>query len=208
VAPHTDPFSGQPEAKATPAAIAPVTLPMQGFIRTRRRLDLPAGTWWTRVTTAQGAELRIASDRDTMFWHHYAHDVLGRDAQLVEQLDNGVIRAVAYVDGEFDACLSIGPGASALRWDNLAGVIAAGPPQDGTTTMSVCDAALLTPDTGPMICACFGVGRDTVEDAVKSGAVASVADIGRVLQAGSNCGSCLPELKRIIAREQRVRATA
>ena len=68
--------------------------------------------------------------------------------------------------------------------------------------MSVCDGALLTPDTGPMICACFGVGRDTVEDAVKAGAVASVADIGRVLQAGSNCGSCLPELKRILARQR------
>jgi assimilatory nitrate reductase catalytic subunit len=206
VAPHTDPFSGQPEAKATPAAIMPVTLPMQGFIHTRRKLDLPTGTWWTRVAALQSAELRIASDRDTMFWHHYAHDVLGRDAQLVEQLDGGVIRAVAYVDGEFDACLSIGPSTLALRWDNLAAVIAAGPPQDGTTTMSVCDAAVLTSDTGPMICACFGVGRDTVEDAVKSGAIASVADIGRVLQAGSNCGSCLPELKRILAR-QRAKAT-
>jgi assimilatory nitrate reductase catalytic subunit len=208
VAPRTDPFSGQPEAKATPAAISPVTLPMQGFIRTRRKLDLPAGTWWTNVTTPQGTELRIASSHDAMFWHHFSHDVLGRDAQLVEQLEGGIVRAIAYVDGEFDTCLSIGPGASALRWDNLNAVIAAGPPQDGApTTMSVCDASLLTPDTGPMICACFGVGRDTVEDTVKSGAVTNVADIGRVLQAGSNCGSCLPELKRILAR-QRVRASA
>ncbi len=208
VASRTDPISGQPEAKATPVAISPVTLPVQGFIRTRRKLDLPPGTWWTKVTTPQGMELRIASDHDAMFWHHFAHDVLGRDAQLVEQLEGGVVRAIAYVDGEFDTCLSIGPGTLALRWDNLNAVIAAGPPQDGAqTTMSVCDASLLTPDTGPMICACFGVGRDTVEDAVKSGAVASVADIGRVLQAGSNCGSCLPELKRILAR-QRAKAPA
>jgi assimilatory nitrate reductase catalytic subunit len=203
VAPRTDPFSGQPEAKATPAAISLVTLPMQGFIRTRRKLDLPAGTWWTHVTTPRGTELRIASAHDAMFWHHFAHDVLGRDAQLVEQLEGGMVRAIAYVDGEFDACLSIGPGTSALRWDNLNSVIAAGPPQDGMqTTMSVCDASLLTPDTGPMICACFGIGQNTVGDAVKSGAVTNIADIGRVLQAGSNCGSCLPELKRILARQR------
>jgi assimilatory nitrate reductase catalytic subunit len=37
---------------------------------------------------------------------------------------------------------------------------------------------------------------------VKSGAVTNIADIGRVLQAGSNCGSCLPELKRILARQR------
>jgi assimilatory nitrate reductase catalytic subunit len=203
VAPRTDPFSGQPEAKATPAAISLVTLPMQGFIRTRRKLDLPAGTWWTHVTTPRGTELRIASAHDAMFWHHFAHDVLGRDAQLVEQLEGGMVRAIAYVDGEFDACLSIGPGTSALRWDNLNSVIAAGPPQDGMqTTMSVCDASLLTPDTGPMICACFGIGQNTVGNAVKSGAVTNIADIGRVLQAGSNCGSCLPELKRILARQR------
>jgi assimilatory nitrate reductase catalytic subunit len=181
---------------------------VRGFIRTRRKLELPPGIWWTKVTTPQGMELRIASDHDAMFWHNFAHDVLGRDAQLVEQFEGGVVRAIAYVDGEFDSCLSIGPGTLALRWDNLNAVIAAGPPQDGAqTTMSVCDASLLTPDTGPTICACFGVGRDTVEDAVKSGAVASFADIGRVLQAGSNCGSCLPELKRILAR-QRAKAPA
>ena len=36
VAPHTDPYSGQPEAKATPAAIAPVAFAMRGFVRSHR----------------------------------------------------------------------------------------------------------------------------------------------------------------------------
>src|SRR5262245_61997749 len=31
VAPHTDPYAGQPEAKATPASVAPVTFAMRGF---------------------------------------------------------------------------------------------------------------------------------------------------------------------------------
>jgi assimilatory nitrate reductase catalytic subunit len=37
-----------------------------------------------------------------------------------------------------------------------------------------------------------------VRSAVQSGAVRTIDDIGKTLQAGSNCGSCLPELKRML----------
>jgi assimilatory nitrate reductase catalytic subunit len=53
----------------------------------------------------------------------------------------------------------------------------------------------------PIVCACFQVGLDTVRKAVSCGAVKTVADIGQTLRAGTNCGSCLPELKRIIVDE-------
>jgi assimilatory nitrate reductase catalytic subunit len=205
VAARTDPYSGQPESKATPATISPVALQLQGFVRTRRHFALPDGTWWCRIATAHGPEVRIASDRHIMFWHEFAHRTLGSDAQLFEQLDGpgGVYRAVAFADGEFDGCLSIGPGPAALRWVNLAAVIAAGPPRDATqSTIAVCSAPALSADSSPTICACFGVGQDTVRKAAQSGAAKSVADIARLLQAGSNCGSCLPELKRILARQR------
>ena len=51
---------------------------------------------------------------------------------------------------------------------------------------------------GPIICACFGVGLATIRDALDSGTATSVEDIGKALRAGTNCGSCLPELKRIV----------
>jgi assimilatory nitrate reductase catalytic subunit len=52
---------------------------------------------------------------------------------------------------------------------------------------------------GPIVCACFGVGRTTICDAIAAGA-GSAAEIGVQLKAGTNCGSCIPELKRLIAR--------
>jgi assimilatory nitrate reductase catalytic subunit len=52
--------------------------------------------------------------------------------------------------------------------------------------------------TGPIVCACFGVGRGTICDAIAAGAN-SAAAIGAQLKAGTNCGSCIPELKRLIA---------
>lgn len=210
VAPRVDPYSGQPEAKATPANIAPVGLTLHGFVRTRRPIELPAGTWWCRVASVHEPELRVASDQHIMFWHEFAHRTLGLDAQLVEQFDgpNGIYRAVAFADGEFEGCLSIGPGEAALRWDNLSAIIAAGPPRDGSAaTMSVAPSDLAAHD-GQLICACYGVGEETVRKAVQSGGAKSVGDIARMLQAGSNCGSCLPELKRMLARERAASAAA
>jgi len=52
---------------------------------------------------------------------------------------------------------------------------------------------------GPIVCACFGVGRTTICDAIAAGA-GSEAEIGARLKAGTNCGSCIPELKRLIAQ--------
>ena len=52
---------------------------------------------------------------------------------------------------------------------------------------------------GPIVCACFGVGRGTICDAIAAGAN-SAAAVGAQLKAGTNCGSCIPELKRLIAQ--------
>jgi assimilatory nitrate reductase catalytic subunit len=52
---------------------------------------------------------------------------------------------------------------------------------------------------GPVVCACFGVGRTAILAAIGEGARTS-AEIGLKLKAGTNCGSCIPELKRLIAQ--------
>ena len=49
-----------------------------------------------------------------------------------------------------------------------------------------------------MVCACFGVGQKTLKKAIAAGA-ASVEALGLSLKAGTHCGSCLPELKALLA---------
>jgi assimilatory nitrate reductase catalytic subunit len=51
---------------------------------------------------------------------------------------------------------------------------------------------------GPIVCACFGVGRATICDSITGGA-GTAAEIGLRVKAGTNCGSCIPELKRLIS---------
>jgi assimilatory nitrate reductase catalytic subunit len=197
VAPHTDPYSGQPEMKATPAAIAPVALPLRGFTRTHRAITLPEGTWWARVAISGGVEYRLATAQGPMVWHDFAYRTLAGDARLAEQLDSGVYRAAAFVDGELDACLCVGPADAPLSWDaaSLQGADTGERP-----TARISNEQLGA--TAPVICACFGVAVDTVRQAVAEGTARNVTDIGRTLRAGTNCGSCLPELKRLISHER------
>lgn len=59
------------------------------------------------------------------------------------------------------------------------------------------------PDQGRLVCACFGVGFNTIVDTITSRQLTTAQQIGEVLQAGTNCGSCVPELKQILHEAQK-----
>jgi assimilatory nitrate reductase catalytic subunit len=202
VAAHTDPHSGQPEAKATPAAISPVSFALRGFARTARPIVLPKDTWWARVALAEGTEYRFATNRGPLLWHDFADRLLAPDARLAEQLDaqRRIYRAAALVDGKLDGCLCVGPADSPPHWEALAALPLADAP--GATGMRARSLAQDLVATEAVVCACFGVGLEAIRGVVACGTARTVGDVGRLLRAGTNCGSCLPELKRIIARER------
>ncbi|MGP9810132.1 molybdopterin-dependent oxidoreductase [Rhodopseudomonas sp. NSM] len=202
VAPVTDPFSGQPEAKATPAAIAPVDYALRGFALSRQSLTLPEGSWWARIAVRNGAGLLIASDESASAWRGHARALFGDGVELAEYLDEPrqSFRAAAFQDGRLVGCLFVGPAEAAPQWDAVKAVFEAETLEDrerravlsGRSTDGL-------PDSGPIVCACFGVGLTTIRDAIESGAAISVDAIGKSLRAGTNCGSCLPEIRKIVA---------
>jgi assimilatory nitrate reductase catalytic subunit len=53
-------------------------------------------------------------------------------------------------------------------------------------------------DTGPTVCSCFGVGRNTICTAIREQGLKTAAEITACLKAGGNCGSCVPELKKLL----------
>jgi assimilatory nitrate reductase catalytic subunit len=55
-----------------------------------------------------------------------------------------------------------------------------------------------TLESGPVVCSCFAVGRSTLLRAIRGDGLVSVAQIGKALRAGTNCGSCIPELKELL----------
>jgi assimilatory nitrate reductase catalytic subunit len=48
------------------------------------------------------------------------------------------------------------------------------------------------------VCACFGVGINTIREAISAGCH-SVDAVGARLKAGTNCGSCRPEIAKLVA---------
>ncbi len=204
VAPAVDPTSGQPEAKATAVAIAPVNFAFRGFALTRTPLTPPPGTWWARVTVAHGHGLLLASDEPPASWRETAQHLFA-DAERAEYIDapRGLYRIAGFVDGRLAGCLFIGPTQTAPSWDSVKALF------EAEELSAAHRRALLSgksadglADPGPVICACFGVGLNTIRTAIAGGTAVTVEGIGAALRAGTNCGSCLPELKRIVNRER------
>ena len=200
VSAHTDPFSGQPEAKATPAAVTPIEFTYRGFALTRAPFTPPPGTWWTRVALNGGVGTLIASPEGPKVWHERVHDLLN-SSELAEFIDlaRGTYRAAAFRDGKLENCLFIGRADDAPRWDVVKALLE-GDALDDTQRRILLSgrAADGLAEIGPVICACFGVGLATIRDAIHSKSATNVEAIGKALRAGTNCGSCLPELKRIV----------
>jgi assimilatory nitrate reductase catalytic subunit len=119
VMPETDRYSGQPDAKATPAAIAPVPFANRGFALTRRLVAVPDGTWWARVTVTNGHGLLLATNDGPETWRGVTRQMFPDGAELAEYADGqrGIYRVAAFTDGQLTGCLFIGPAETAPQWD-------------------------------------------------------------------------------------------
>jgi assimilatory nitrate reductase catalytic subunit len=200
VAPITDPFSGQPEAKATPASILPYEYVFRGFVLSRKPLELPDHAWWARATVGGGLGYLIADNADLMGWSAWLRAVAGEELAEYSDFGGGVYRAASFAGDAIETCLFLGPARDAGDWDVAKELFAAGPLTDDQRRMLLSGKPPQgLASTGPVVCACFGVGRTTICDAIAGGA-RSHTEIGMRLKAGTNCGSCIPELKRLIAQ--------
>ncbi|MFL5172271.1 MAG: molybdopterin-dependent oxidoreductase [Microvirga sp.] len=204
VHPIVDPFSGQPDAKATPAAIAPEPAATRGFVLSRSPLPsraLPEGLWWARAAVGGGFGTLFATTRSAREIAEWA-PALFSGAELAEYADDaaGVYRCAAVAGGSLQGVLFAGPAEARPHWDAAKALFAEAGDRSARLVLSG-QTRSGDADAGPLVCACFGVGLARIREAVLTAAATSPEAIGQLLRAGTNCGSCVPELKRIIARE-------
>ncbi|MGV3633868.1 MAG: molybdopterin-dependent oxidoreductase [Pseudorhodoplanes sp.] len=205
VSPATDPFSGQPEAKATPAAIAQVDYRFAGFFLSQQPVALPEATWWAKSAADGGDGYLLASNDGPERWRAWVQANASRGVSLSEYLDEprGIYRAAGFNDGRLAFCLFIGPASQRPQWDVAKALLATEALEERQRRMLLSgQSADGMTDAGPTVCACFGVGLNTIRNALVSGEATDVAGIGKALRAGTNCGSCLPELKKIFALQE------
>jgi assimilatory nitrate reductase catalytic subunit len=62
-------------------------------------------------------------------------------------------------------------------------------------------------DQGALVCACMGVCARPIETAIAAGS-ADVEAVGAATRAGTNCGSCRTEIKRMLVEAGKARHAA
>jgi assimilatory nitrate reductase catalytic subunit len=203
VHPFVDPYSNQPDAKATPVAVAPVAMARSGFVLSRERKSLPRDSYWAWEAIKGGYAARIETDASDDTWLAALRS-LAPDASLVSFTDaqRSVFRAALVADERLGAAIFLAPAGEAVRWTAMQDAWAAARLDAATRRLMLSGTQLSgAGDQGPNICACFGVPAGAIEAAIRDGCKDPAA-IGRRLKAGTNCGSCIPEMKRMIAALQ------
>jgi assimilatory nitrate reductase catalytic subunit len=199
VQPLTDPYSGQPDAKVTPARIVPVQVSHHGFVLSRRPVPVVGLRYWSRARMPAGYATYIALDAPSASWSDWSQRLLPAGERFTyEDERSQQFRTAVLRDGRLEAVFYVAPSPSlpSLEWLKTCFDLPAIAGVDRRSLLA--GRPLGAADQGPVVCACFQVGRRRIEGAVAEGAC-SVADIGLATRAGTNCGSCVPELRRLVA---------
>ena len=203
IKPDTDPVSGQPALKGTFARISAVAPKWFGFAVLRERSQAVPDGYWALATAPDGWRLELAGDTNPDDWPAYARALFGMEADqaLLSFLDerSGHHRFAAFENDRLIGALFVGPEPVAASRNWAAGLLTAdlSRPQDRLLTLAGRPAAGEV-DEGSIICSCFSVGINRIAGAVSAGRAVTVDQVGDVLSAGSNCGSCRGEIQRII----------
>ncbi len=207
VNPVVDPVSGEPEFKHTPARVAPFVVAWYGFALSRQPLAVEDATWWTQARGEHFLRYELAGRRMFSPWSPWARRLLHAQSAETDWIDyadsgSGAYRAVHIVNDRIESCLFVSPRPDLPSRAWLAGLFA-----KEKLDQRERDALLLGRpsepglDPGPIVCSCHGVGRNTISVAI-TGGCKSVRDLGQKLKAGTNCGSCIPELKALLTASQ------
>ncbi|KIL97374.1 Assimilatory nitrate reductase large subunit [Paramagnetospirillum magnetotacticum MS-1] len=196
----TDPHSGQPELKQAPVLVEPLEAAWHGVLLSRNPVDLPRSFYWAKASGAAHSIWRLAGEAGED-WPITAKQWLGTDGEWIEFLDpnRGHYRGARLVEGRLDAVLFVFPwamdfspdwvaaafGRAAIAGDERATLVAGAPPGG---------------DRGrdKTVCACFNVGLSAIRAAIRDHRLSSAAEVGAMLKAGTNCGSCVPEIRAIL----------
>jgi assimilatory nitrate reductase catalytic subunit len=212
--PVVDPVSGEPELKHTPVAIEPFVADWFGVIYTRAALPPPSAAWWTRVQGEQFLRYEMVG-RGVPDWSEQARGLCGApagaDVDWIEYVDPAyrLYRGAWFVEDRLQACLYVDgrPGLPDRGW--LASLFARRKLDDAARASLLAGRALQGADPGPLVCSCFGVGRNPIAACARElGAAATPAAIGKRLKCGTNCGSCVAEIQQVIATQAAMAASA
>jgi assimilatory nitrate reductase catalytic subunit len=207
VAAAVDPHSGQPELKSTPVSIERLIPAWYGFILSRRPVGVGQSVYSVRSRGRGYWRYEVAGIDGGRNWSEWVRQCFGPDGEWIElaDLQAGLYRGARLVEGRLDACLFASPMTRLPERGWLGALFDDQAVNDSDRVNLLAGRpAASAGSTGPIVCACYAVGRDTLVRAIANQEVTTVKEIGTLLNAGTNCGSCIPELNLLLAEHRLV----
>ena len=205
---HVDPLSGQPESKHVPVRLSPFTPSWRGVLIGDGRPQPSGVDWWTRHQ-AEGATVTELGGGDRSRLVQALTDAYGEERIELIDPGRGAARYAWLRDGRLVAALFLAPERPEIGTAWVAGLVGrllAAPSERAAALAGTAPAGQA--EDGPIVCACFSVGLAAIRRAVTERRLTTVAEIGAALKAGSGCGSCIPELHRIVAASSALQTAA
>ncbi len=204
VAPRVDERSGQPEFKHTPARVSPYRETWRGFHLSRGVEAAPiAELIWRRVPQS-ACHLHEFAGRGDAGEQNAVRAALARnssdDILRYEDAASGSLREAWLHEGRLERVLFTTAGGVLPPRDWLIEMFSAGvlnPAQRASLLIGRAPGRVV--ELSPLVCTCRGVRFDAVRCAVADGAT-TVDAVSEATGAGSVCGSCRPEILRLIRR--------
>ncbi|MBN2871945.1 MAG: molybdopterin-dependent oxidoreductase [Halothiobacillaceae bacterium] len=213
IASDTDPVSGQPEFKTQAVWAEPYAAHWYGWALVREgaarqpALDEWPGDYRVVIQGAGLQRLELAGIDAPADWIAWAQTELAPPAdtarQWIEFADpkGGQYRVACLAEGRLQSVLFVSRRSRRPDIGWLTDLFSHAPLSDqDQADLLAGKPATPGEDRGPIVCACFDVGQNTLIDAIDTQQITDARQLGECTQAGTNCGSCIPELKQLIAR--------
>lgn len=200
-----DPYSGQPEFKHTPVILKRYAVDWGAFIYSRTRLSLDGIDYWTASRLDGYWHYELAGSGDvTDVYDGLMQQLHGNNdansPQWLQYQDSGTrtFRSALVEDGRINACLFMQTPEQlpSREWLQSLFELESLTPEQRSWLLSG-QSPPGTVEQGAIVCSCFSVGESRILEAIANGA-SSVEALGEQLQCGTNCGSCIPELKSLL----------
>ena len=208
VNPVVDPLSKQPESKHTPVAVQAFPAKWYGFMMLTSSITLDSMIdYWVKIPTEACVRYEIAGITQPENWLEIIQDWLGaetsenRDWLSYQDATRGDYRLALIVDGRLQGLIFI---SQTLQHYDKAWLESLFTRTELPRELRLSLLSGRAPDnqsnSGPAICACFNVGKASICQAIQQQQLTDYQQVGKATRAGTNCGSCIPEIKSLLAQ--------
>ncbi|MCP4209109.1 MAG: molybdopterin-dependent oxidoreductase [Shimia sp.] len=195
VPPVVDPISGQPDSKSAQVSLSKYNARWYGYALSTKEPH-PSTRYWAKVKLNTGWQIELADDTQEDNWIDFARnlfDVDGLDCMSFFDAPKARARVAFHQDGNLVAALFVDRIPVQVS-RSFASAMLGHPDQNFLAGRP----SLTQVDPGPTVCACFNVGVNTILSSIEKQNLTTVEQIGAALSAGTNCGSCRPELATLL----------